>query len=735
MKGRGGRMVKPYFGVVVISTMFFITNIDAQNLATCVEWGESQTPPELGFNSRMLREHTEVDCQQPEPIWWRYDWNSIDLRRDVSDLKPNILRFPGGTAGNYWWWESQTREIMGDDGQLRTLDICEASSIGLSHSKTIGCPGPNEDFTADRYEEIIKTTTITLDSYKQAVEHFRDNGLAIQEMFMISLFDPFYYVGSPQLEYEAPSGTYEDIREVLFNASINRAMVQLDKIMDVYCDGCASIDDAFNLELGNEVFMQRYAKFFPIPECLEVSSICTECYPSVELYAEICETLIPIIRERFPNAEVAIVGNRDRWGAPWNEVLIDRLETGDITADAAVFHFYPMAIQLDDISVGPCLGVPGTFDPDEVLHKQQADMRDDFETNRVGLFAETDMDVWITEFNNYDISEECFALDPDAFQEEDFQFDSGNWIHALGIFNLYNEFIGYRSNVDDPWMNSSKGVSINKLCMQIMHGNDRVAAIRQDKQLSAQGMAVETLMHLNNEATSVKRLLIGPSSNFNFNPLGEWSPASGLSSPLPYHVNVDYEDEDGNMQSMPTWDAYGFLFDMPDGPKALIINLKPQALQLNMSHVSGFEEGASCFMRHVQYSKIHETLEMEHASPQILNQIVEGDAQSLVIPAYSVSLLDAIPWTTTGLDDREAISWDDLTLFPNPSDSELQVTLKSSLENIRYRLIDITGQILDEQLAQNETSTFNTKVLAPGLYFIEVQSGLQHVMKPFIVQH
>jgi hypothetical protein len=735
MRRKGAELVRPCLGAIVIGTLFLALDIDAQNLATCVEWGEAQTPPELGFNSRLLRENTEENCQMPEPVWWRYDWTSTDLRRDVSDLNPNILRFPGGTAGNYWWWATQSREIVGDDGQLRTLDICEANSIGLAISRTIGCPGPNEDFTADRYDDIKRPTTVTLQSYKEAVEHFREDGLNIQEMFMISLLDPFYYVGSPQLEYEAPSGSYEDIREVLFNASINRAMVQLDKIMDVYCDGCASIDDAFNIELGNEVFMKRYGKFFPSPECLEGGSICNDCHPDVELYADICEVLIPIVRERFPNAEIAIVGNRDRWENPWNQVLIDRFETGDITADAAVFHFYPMSIQLDEISVGPCKGIPGTFDPDHVLHKQQADMRVDFTTNNIEAFAETDMDIWITEFNNYDISEECFAMDPDAFEEDDFQFDAGNWIHALGIFNMYNEFIGYSSTANDPWMNSSKGLNVNKLCMQIMYGNDRVAAIRQDKQLSAQGMAIETLMHLNNEASSVKRLLIGPTGNFTFNALGEWSPAANLNNPLPYHINVDIEDDDGSIQSMPTWDAYGFLFEMPDGPKAIIINLKPEAIQLNMSHVTGFEEGASCLMRHVEYSKIHETLEAEYASPQIQNQNMEGDAQSLTIPAYSVSIVEGIPWTATGTEDREALSAEEIILYPNPSNTELQVSINPSYGNYRMRLIDITGQMLDEQIAYNQTSTFDTNVLAPGLYFVEVRSGLQTIMKPFIVQH
>ena len=175
-------------GAIIVAALIQTSDISGEQNPTCVEWGGPQENVQLGFNTRLLRDHPEPDCMQPDWAPWRYDWGSAELRRDVADLKPTVLRYPGGTVGNYWWWANETREIIGDDGTMQTIDMCAASTIGLSQSQYIGCNGPNLDFTADSYLSGVKKTTITLESYKEAVEYFRnEEGLVIQEMFLISL--------------------------------------------------------------------------------------------------------------------------------------------------------------------------------------------------------------------------------------------------------------------------------------------------------------------------------------------------------------------------------------------------------------------------------------------------------------------------------------------------------------------------------------------------------------------
>jgi len=723
------------FGSGFVWALTTVQIVNAQEAATCVEWGEYKECPELGVNTRLLREHPEPDCMQPEFAPWRYDWNSADLRRDVADLHPKVLRFPGGTVGNYWWWTNETRQIIGNDGAMHQVDMCEASTIGLSESLFIGCNGLNLDFTSDRYNDVVKKTTITLESFKEAVTHFKEEeGLNIQEMFMISILDPFYYIGSPHLEAICPDASYEVIRDTIMNNSILRAELQLDKILEVYCGGCASSDEIFDFELGNESYLQRYGKYFPRPECIDMANVCNDCYPDISLYADICEALIPMVRQRFPNSRVSVSATRDILHLPWNQVLIDRFGSGPIQIDAAVMHYYPKSMDLDSLNANVCTSVSGSYDPDRVLHYQQKAIRDITEQKRLDLFEGTGIDIWITEFNNYDFTEDCASQFAAQMNADDFVFDSGNWIHTLSIMNLYNEFIGYNSNVSDPWMNSSKNLHLTKLCMQVMYGNNRVAAIRDDRKLSAQGMAIETLMLLNNSATGIKRLLIGPTDNFSFNAEGAWSPSPTLEGPLPYTFELDYMDDDDQPATMLTWDTFGFLYQTDEGPKVLLVNLKSSPLSVDMSHVESFEEGAHCVNRKVPQNKLNEALLNEHSSPQIQTLIADVASSNVVIPPYSICILDGIPFMASGLEDEYAFSADDVLIFPNPSESQVTVRLNSNIHQANFKLMDVTGKVLTSSTEQATEKTFDLSSFQNGMYFMEIQVGQQRKMKPLVIQ-
>jgi hypothetical protein len=723
-------------GVMVMSAFISVENVYAQQAVTCVEWGEAQESPQLGMNARMLRDHPEPDCMQPEWASWRYDWNSQELRRDVADLKPKILRFPGGTVGNYWWWDNETRQVIGDDGVMRTLDMCAATTIGLSQSQYIGCNGVNLDFTADSYDASVKKTTITLESYRDAIEYFRtEENLVIQEMFMISLLDPFYYLGSPHLEAITNNGSYDVIRDTIFNNAIHRAMVQLDKIKEVYCDGCETVDESFDFELGNEYYLQRYGKYFPRPECLDMVDLCGDCRTDVNLYADICEVLIPIIRERFPNSRIAMSGSRDLLQLPWNQVLIDRFGSGDVRIDATAMHFYPEARNIDSLSLEVCTGQLEGFDPDRVLHYQQKSIQDLFTQKRMDLFAGTDIDVWITEFNNYDFSEDCSLLYPNQVNEDDYVFDSGNWIHTLSIMNLFNEFIGFRSQVADPWMNSSKNLELTRMCMQVMYGSNRVAVIRPDRKLSAQGMAIETLMALTNNSTSITRLILADSENLQFDAQGDWQAVSGLSEPLPLHYNLEYTNDDGQEVTVPTWDAYGFKFETDQGPKVLLVNLKGSPLNIDMTHVEGFEEGTHCINRNVNATELNQTLEQEHSSSQIHSEIADVSSSAVVVPAYSICILNGITWTSTGLENVYSISENDIQVFPNPSSGEVKVKIKESLGDYKLKILDVTGKVLKTEQGSDAVSSLDMSYLQNGMYFIQIEVAGQKKIKPLVIQN
>ena len=466
-----------------------------------------------------------------------------------------------------------------------------------------------------------------------------------------------------------------------------------------------------------------------------MTNVCDNCMTDVDLYADICEELIPLIRTHFPNARIAMSGSRDLVQLPWNQVLIDRFGSGDNHIDAAVFHFYPEAIDPDMLDIEVCTGQAGSYDYDNVLHFQQKSIEDLFVQKRMDLFENSDIDIWITEFNNYDFSETCNEMYTSGIEDSEFTFDTGNWIHTLSIMNLFHEFIAMNSQVDDPWMNSSKNLEIKKLCMQVMCGSDRVAAIRDDRQLSAQGMAIETLMALTHDATSITRLLIGPSENFTFDGQGDWQAAPGLQGPLPYHFNLEYLNDENQLTTMATWDTYGFKFNTPQGPRVLVVNLKDQALTVNMSHVEGFSQGAHCLNRSVSSALLNQPLLHEHSSSQIHNEIADVSSSAVNIPAYSICLLNGIAFTPTGLEETYAISDKDINVFPNTSEGQITVSLDASFNAIQFSVLDVAGKVLKSQNSGQTSGTFDLNELQNGMYFMEVQAGEQRIMKPFVIQH
>ncbi len=273
--------------IIMYSTL---GTIQAQESAIAVEWGEPMSTLDLGFNARILRHHSELDCGQPTQEDFRYDWNSNDLRQDVRALAPKILRFPGGTPSNYWNWYNETRHIMGEDGTIQELEICEASVLPRFNSIDIGCAGNELDMTAEWYDSIAIRTTVTVESYLDAMEHFRDQGMEVQELFVLNLLDPFYYLGSPHLEHITQGATPEVIRDTIKNNIVNRVTRQLDKILLEKCGSCDTESDQVHFELGNEFHLQRYGKYYPRLDCFDMieDSLCISC---LCIFVEFCAVI------------------------------------------------------------------------------------------------------------------------------------------------------------------------------------------------------------------------------------------------------------------------------------------------------------------------------------------------------------------------------------------------------------------------------------------------------------
>ncbi|NNK80235.1 MAG: hypothetical protein HKO93_01970, partial [Flavobacteriales bacterium] len=510
------------YGLVALLVFVFVVigihELSAQEEAIVVEWGEEVSCPDLGFNARILRQHAEENCGQPEQEDFRYDWNSANLRQDVRDISPKVLRFPGGTPSNFWNWYNETRQVIGEDGNLHEIDVCEASFVGRTFSSSIGCEGDNLDITAERYSEIVTNTTVTVESYLNAIQYFRDQGMDVGELFVLNMIDPFYYLGSPHLEYITQGASPEVVKDTLRNNIVNKVEKQLDKILLEKCGSCESVDDEVSFELGNEFHLLRYGKYYPRMECFDMidDSLCFNCFPDINFYADVCQDIIPLIRERFTNAKISVCASRNILQEPWNDVIIDRFAQDDeLAIDAVVYHFYPKTFKKDSLNYARCVGNGNNYNSDKSLHYVQWHTdRLTFQKN-LTAFDDTDLEMWITEFNSYDYSEKCNEAHP-GWNEDDFVYDSANWLHTLNIFTIMDRFLTYRTDMYDPWTGNAQGLNIPKIAMHLFYGAEREAALNEDREMTAQGLGKSMLIDLVNNATSMQRLLVAPEENIDF---------------------------------------------------------------------------------------------------------------------------------------------------------------------------------------------------------------------------
>ncbi len=82
---------------------------------------------------------------------------------------------------------------------------------------------------------------------------------------------------------------------------------------------------------------------------------------------------------------------------------------------------------------------------------------------------------------------------------------------------------------------------------------------------------------------------------------------------------------------------------------------------------------------------------------------------------------------TTRVPTSPSLSYGELTVYPNPATRMLNFQY-SLLNNVRIKLIDVTGRVMDEQALQNSsTASFNVSRYTPGIYLYQfiTDSGVQ----------
>jgi hypothetical protein len=84
-------------------------------------------------------------------------------------------------------------------------------------------------------------------------------------------------------------------------------------------------------------------------------------------------------------------------------------------------------------------------------------------------------------------------------------------------------------------------------------------------------------------------------------------------------------------------------------------------------------------------------------------------------------------------------SINDISLYPNPTDGELNVSFSASKnKNMQFQVMDLTGKIIQNNLVNavqgSNLVLLDTRVFAAGSYFLKIMSDDHFKTLPFVIK-
>lgn len=137
----------------------------------------------------------------------------------------------------------------------------------------------------------------------------------------------------------------------------------------------------------------------------------------------------------------------------------------------------------------------------------------------------------------------------------------------------------------------------------------------------------------------------------------------------------------------------------------------------------------SCYSHSVAFSTI--------PFPLINNGSASFHPLSLALTSLNYSEnsggLFTIVCQTTGLD--EILGDDDISIYPNPGHSSLNLINKGSMEINRITVLTVSGKMLMDQIIDldNPIISLNMPELSKGVYIIKIESGKKEIIKKYIL--
>ncbi|AJR04897.1 T9SS type A sorting domain-containing protein [Siansivirga zeaxanthinifaciens] len=254
----------------------------------------------IGFNRR-----------SDNGTWWT-DTSFINL---VSEMNPDVVRYPGGTQANYWDWSTgqfleNTDKAWGNKEVLLIPDFITAlpSRTKIIYVVNMARPTPATGVSVNASEAVLKsdaTLNLKITDMLNAIAEFVSNG---KEPYAIELGNEFYF-GNIE------AGIFE-IVEVDNNGTTE------------YYSGW----DAAN----NQPYLT-----FDKRDATDISAL---------FYLKQCKTVVSAIKAQYPNMKFALVttkgGNGNSTRERWNNTIFNNLATNPefstlkADVDAVTQHHY-----------------------------------------------------------------------------------------------------------------------------------------------------------------------------------------------------------------------------------------------------------------------------------------------------------------------------------------------------------------------------------------------------------
>ncbi len=135
--------------------------------------------------------------------------------------------------------------------------------------------------------------------------------------------------------------------------------------------------------------------------------------------------------------------------------------------------------------------------------------------------------------------------------------------------------------------------------------------------------------------------------------------------------------------------------------------------RFNSSDISGADEDAYSIVN-VQQSDVGNY-------DVIINGICGNEASDVAVLTIDASSIQDL--------DRYGIS-----IYPNPTSGRLNIDLINSAEDASYRIISISGKVIDEDKLAGTKNIINLDSVHKGLYFIELKLGNQIVVSKIVIE-